>query len=78
MGKYSKIRQKWVILQKVLEKFNKKGLTILDNCDKILNCIIIAYYAHFYPLHIGYMGKNANKCRVEIEFVSFLFIYAYV
>ena len=43
----------------------------------IVKCLI-AYCAHFCPLHIEYVGKSYNKRRVEIEFISFLFIYAYV
>lgn len=70
--------KKRTCIVKCFKKNQKNLLTTLDNCDKILNCIIIAYCAHFCPLHIEYVGKSYNKRRVEIEFISFLFIYAYV
>ena len=66
--------EKRTYIVKCFKKIQKNLLTTLDNCDKILNCIIIAYYAHFCSLHIEYVGKSYNKRRVEIEFISFLFI----
>ena len=65
-------------MKKTLKKFNnekcfvqflQKGLTRLDICAKILNCIIIAYYAYFYPLPIKYVGKS----QINVELRSSLF-----
>ena len=61
--------------EKVFRKNNKNRLTILDICAKILNCIIIAYYAYFCPLLIRYMGKSG----INVELRSSLFrFYLYI
>ena len=53
----------------IVKKVWKNPLTSLDICDKIVNCIIIAYYALFATELIEYIGKN----QVDVELRSNLF-----
>ena len=61
----------------IVKKSFKKPLTTLDICDKIVNCIIIAYYAFFATLPIKYIDRQRVDVELRSSLFRYLFIYAY-